>query len=71
MMKGTLWKKKKKRKGGKDCFWVSLGEALDQCFSVCRLRDRGCISKSGYVCVFHDCGLLRYVQFNSLLCVNV
>ena len=22
--------------------------ALDQCFSVCRLRDRGCMSKSGY-----------------------
>ena len=21
---------------------------LDQCFNVCRLRDRGCMSKSGY-----------------------
>ena len=24
-----------------------------------------CVSKSGYVCVFHDFELLRYVQFGS------
>jgi len=29
--------------------------------SVCRLRERGCMSKSVYVCVFHDLELLRYV----------
>ena len=31
------------------------------------------MSKSGgtCVCVFHDFELLRYVQFNSSLCVNV
>ena len=27
------------------------------------------MSKSVYVCVFHDFELLRYVQFNSSLCV--
>ena len=44
---------------------------LDQCFSVCRMRDRGCMSKSVYVCMLHDCELLRYVQFNSSLCINI
>ena len=29
--------------------------------SVCRLRERGHISKSVYVCVFNDLELLRYV----------
>ena len=29
--------------------------------SVCRLRERGRMSKSGYVRVFHDLELLRYV----------
>ena len=29
------------------------------------------MSKSVYVCVFHEFELLRYVQFNSSLCVNV
>ena len=29
--------------------------------SVCRLRERGCMSKSVYVCGFHDLELLRYV----------
>ena len=29
--------------------------------SVCRLRERGRMSKSVYVCVFHDLELLRYV----------
>ena len=28
---------------------------------VCRLRERGRMSKSVYVCVFHDLELLRYV----------
>ena len=32
---------------------------LDQCFSVCRLRDRECMSKSRYVRVFHDFELLK------------
>ena len=27
--------------------------------SVCRLRERGCMSKSVYVCVVHDLELLR------------
>ena len=29
--------------------------------SVCRLRERGHMSKSVYVCVFHDLEVLRYV----------
>ena len=29
--------------------------------SVCGLRERGCMSKSVYVCVFHDLELLRYI----------
>ena len=29
------------------------------------------MSKSVYVCAFHDFELLRYVQFTSSLCVNV
>ena len=29
--------------------------------SVCRLRERGCMSKSVYVRVFHDLELFRYV----------
>jgi len=29
------------------------------------------MSKSVYVCVFRDIELLRYIQFNSSLCVNV
>ena len=29
--------------------------------SVCRLRERGRMSRSVYVCVFHDLELLRYV----------
>ena len=35
----------------------NLGFAI----SACRLRDRGCMSKSVYVHVFHDLELLRYV----------
>ena len=35
----------------------NLGSAI----SVCRLRKRGCMSKSVYVRVFHDLELLRYV----------
>ena len=29
------------------------------------------MSNNGYVYVFHDFELLRYVQFSSSLCVNV
>ena len=36
--------------------WVLV---LDHSFSVCTLRERGCISKSVYVGVFHDFELLR------------
>ena len=31
--------------------------------SVCRLRERGCMSKSVYAHVFHDLELLRYMFF--------
>ena len=41
----------------KTLFHVILGGAI----SVCRLRERERMSKSVYVRVFHDLGLLRYV----------
>ena len=34
--------------------------------SVCRLRERGCRSKSVYVRVFNDLELLRYVLHSAL-----
>ena len=40
-------------------------------FSVCTLRDGGCLSKSVYVCVFDGFESLRYVQFSSSFCINV
>ena len=42
----------------KDLFQVILGLLL---ISVCRLRERGHMSKSVYVRVFHDLELLRCV----------
>ena len=50
-------------------FWFDTETALFQVIlgllllsiSVCRLRERGCMSKSVYVCVVHDLELLRYV----------
>ena len=51
----TFWFDTEKR-----LFHVILGLLLLS-ISVCRLRDRGCMSKSVYVCVVHDLELLRYV----------
>ena len=50
-------------------FWFDAEKALFQVIwvllllsiSVCRLRERGCMSKSVYVHVVHDLELLRYV----------
>ena len=50
-------------------FWFDTEKALFQVIwvllllriSVCRLRERGCMSKSAYVHVVHDLELLRYV----------
>ena len=44
----------------KALFKVILGLLL-LCISVCRLRERGHMSKSVYVHVVHDLELLRYV----------
>ena len=44
----------------KALFQIILG-LLSLSISVCRLRERGCMSKSGYVHVVHDLELLRYV----------
>ena len=46
-------------------FWFD-GESIIPCnfgfaMSVCRLRERGHMSKSVYMHVFHDLELLRYV----------
>ena len=52
-------------------FQVILGLldiSIDQCFSVCRLRDRGCMSKSVYVCAFNDFELVRYMCISILRC---
>ena len=38
-----------------------LGITLDQCFSVSISRDRGCMSKSVYVCAFQDFELFSYM----------
>ena len=46
-------------------FWLDresiIPGTLGFAISVCRLRERGCMSKSVYVRVFHDLELLRYV----------
>ena len=42
-----------------DCFSIALFDCYS--ISVCRLRERGRMSKSVYVRVFHDLELLRYV----------
>ena len=46
-------------------FWFNRESIIPGNFgfaiSVCRLRERGCMSKSVYVHVFHDLELLRYV----------
>ena len=46
-------------------FWFDRGSIIPGNFgfaiSVCRLRERGRMSKSVYVHVFHDLELLRYV----------
>ena len=44
----------------KALFQVILG-LLELSISVCRLRERGHMFKSVYVCVVHDLELLRYV----------
>ena len=38
-----------------------IGEYIGFAISVCRLRERGRMSKSVYVRVFHDLEILRYV----------
>ena len=50
-------------------FWFDIEKALFQVIfgllvlsiSICRLRERVCMSKSVYVRVVHDLELLRYV----------
>ena len=46
-------------------FWFDIESIILGNFafviSVCRLRERGRISKNVYVRVFHDLGLLRYI----------
>ena len=41
----------------------NLGFALAYCFSVCSLRNWGCMSNSVHMCVFHDFELLSAIQF--------
>ena len=46
-------------------FWFNTENIIPGNFgfaiSVCKLRERGCMSKSVYVRVFNDLELLRYV----------